>query len=162
MAEMASDGRRGNEGVALWLGSRAKGEATVTHVVRLVGPGVRKGPALIEIDATLFNEVADVAIREGASLVGQVHSHGVGWSTDLSETDLTGGVRAPFYLSVVAPDYALRAETEIRDCGVHFFEPGSGYRRFSRREITARISVPTDLGAMLSVIGGDLGSEPAK
>ena len=141
MEEMAVDGRAGDEGVALWLGRRKDGRADISHVVGLRGHGVHKGPAFLEIEPSLFNEVADLAITHQVSLVGQIHSHGVGWSTDLSMIDRTGGLLVPHYLSVVAPDYALRPETRIEDCGVHVFEPGRGYRRLSNEEIADRVKV---------------------
>lgn len=141
MEEMAVDGRAGDEGVALWLGRRKDGRASISHVVGLRGPGVHKGPAFLEIERALFNEVADLAIAYKVSLVGQIHSHGVGWSTDLSMIDRTGGLLVPHYLSVVAPDYALRPQTRIEDCGVHVFEPGRGYRRLSGEEVADKVTV---------------------
>jgi len=152
MEEMAVDGRAGDEGVALWMGRRRDGEASISHVVGLRGPGVHKGPAFLEIDPWLFNEVADLAIAHEVSLVGQIHSHGVGWSTDLSRIDRTGGLLVPYYLSVVAPDYALRPETRIHDCGVHVFEPGLGYRRLSSEEVARRVKVvPSGAASFLTV-----------
>jgi len=141
LEEMAVDGRTGDEGVALWLGRRKDGRASISHVVGLRGPGVHRGPASLEIEPSLFNEVADLAIAHEVALVGQIHSHGVGWSTDLSPIDRTGGLLVPHYLSVVAPDYALRPETGIADCGVHVFEPGRGYRRLSQEEVADKVEV---------------------
>lgn len=139
--EMARDGIDGNEGVALWLGQRRDGHAEVTHVVALRGPGVIKRPDQLVIEAHLLNDVTDLAIELNAVLVGQIHSHGELFGTDLSYADHTFGIRVPYYLSLVAPDYALRPETRLEDCGIHLFEPGFGFRRFSTTEAGARIRI---------------------
>jgi hypothetical protein len=140
LREMALDGALGNEGVALWLGKRLKGIAEVTHLVALRGPGVIKRPDLLRIESFLFNDVADVAIKLGVSLLGQIHSHR-GFGVDLSWVDSTYGVAVPYYLSAVAPYYAMRDDTDIKDCGVHVFEPGRGYRRLPPQEVAKRIRI---------------------
>ena len=139
LLEMARDGVRGNEGVALWLGRRGGGQAEVTHVVALRGPGVVKRPDQLVIQAALINDVTDLAIELGVVLVGQIHSHGELYGTDLSYADRTLGIRVPYYLSLVAPDYALRPRTRLEDCGVHVFEPGSGFRRLPAAEVGQRL-----------------------
>src|SRR5258708_5327952 len=75
-AEMAHDGRLGNEGIALWLGSHVAGQAVVQAVLALRGRGIIKRPNVIRIDSGLFNEVADVAMDRGMILLGHIHSHG--------------------------------------------------------------------------------------
>ena len=141
LQEMARDGVRGDEGVALWLGRRSEGWAEVTHVVALRGPGVIKRPDQLVIQPALVNEVTDLAIELGLVLVGQIHSHGELYGTDLSYADRTYGIRVPYYLSLVAPDYALRPQTRLEDCGVHIFEPGRGFHRLSMAEVGERLSV---------------------
>jgi hypothetical protein len=141
IGEMAEDGFSGNEGVVLWLGHRHRGKAEVTHLVALQGSGVTKLPDFLHIDASLLNDVTDIAIDLGVCLIGQIHSHGQLHGTSLSFTDITCGIAVPFYLSVVAPDYALRPATAWKDCGVHVFESVTGYRRFSPAEIGRRIHV---------------------
>ncbi|MER3406785.1 MAG: hypothetical protein C4289_17785, partial [Chloroflexota bacterium] len=84
------------------------GQAEITHVVGLRGPGVIKRPDFLRIEPWLLNDVTDLAIDLGVVLVGQVHTHGPGYGTDLSMTDRTYGIAVPFYISVVAPDYGLR------------------------------------------------------
>lgn len=59
----------------------------------------------------------------------------------------------PHYLSVVAPDYALRPETRIEDCGVHVFEPSRGYRRLTNEEIAARVKVIPGAAAPFLTVG---------
>lgn len=140
LKEMAFDGAIGNEGIVLWLGNRLKGIAEVTHLVGLRGPGVIKQPDLLRIESHLFNDVADVAIELGVSLLGQIHSHEGFW-VDLSWADSTYGVAVPYYLSVVAPHYAMRGDTDINDCGVHVFEPGRGYRRLPPNEVARRLNI---------------------
>jgi hypothetical protein len=137
---MSLDGALGNEGVTLWLGKRLKGIAEVTHLVVLRGPGIIKQPDLLRIDSHLFNDVTDVAIEFGVSLLGQIHSHRGLW-VDLSWVDSTYGVAVPYYLSVVAPHYAMRADTNIKDCGVHVFDPRRGYRRLPPQEVAKRIHI---------------------
>ena len=140
LMEMAIDGRRGNEGVVLWLG-RDKGEiAEVTHLVKLRGPLVTKLPNHIHIESALFNDVADLAIDHSIRLLGQIHSHGPGYSLDLSRTDRVYGLQTPYYLSLVAPDYAL-SDSSIVDCGVHVFRPERGYVRLSRAEVSRQINI---------------------
>src|SRR5437868_3450420 len=105
LAEMAIDGRNGNEGIVLWLGRDNGNVAEITHLIRLRGPLVEKRPDLINIHSSLLNDVADFAIEHDSRLIGQVHSHGPGYSLDLSPTDREYGIKAPHYLSIVAPDY---------------------------------------------------------
>jgi hypothetical protein len=152
LAEMARDGAQGNEGIALWLGTRESGVARVTHLVALRGPGIIKRPDQIIVHPTLLNEVTDVAITLHVSLIGQIHSHGQGYGTDLSRTDEAYGIATPYFLSLVAPDYALRPHTRLEDCGVHVFEPGQGYRRVLRSEIAERVRlVSHDVAPMITV-----------
>jgi hypothetical protein len=141
LREMARDGVRGDEGVALWLGRRGGGRAEVTHVVALRGPGVIKKPDQVVIHPGLVNEVTDLAIELGVVLVGQIHSHGVDYGTDLSDADRAYGIAVPYYLSLVAPDFALRPQTRLEDCGVYVFEPGRGFRRLSVAEAGERVQV---------------------
>lgn len=154
LAELAQDGEQGNEGVALWLGRRQGGAAEVTHLVVLRGPGVRKGPGLLRIEPWLLNEVTDRAIELAVSLVGQIHSHGRDW-VDLSPTDRADGIAVPYYLSVIAPWFALRPGTGIADCGVHVFEPCAGWRRLSMSETQARLWVISGGRAPVFTVGED-------
>ncbi len=139
LREMARDGLLGNEGVALWLGRRGDGRAEVTHMVTLRGPGVIKRPKQLVLQPELINEVTDLALELGVVLVGQIHSHSELCGTDLSYADRTFGITVPYYLSLVAPDYALRPRTRLEDCGVHVFEPSTGFRRLSPAELSRRI-----------------------
>lgn len=152
LAELASDGRDRKEGIVLWLGRRVDGDAAVSHLVLLRGPGIVRRPDLLRIVPALINDVTDLAIEFGVSLVGQIHSHGPGGGTDLSRTDRSQGISAPYYLSVVAPHFALKPRTRIADCGVHVFEPDLGYRRLSNAEVADRIAVsPGDRLPVLTV-----------
>ena len=138
--EMAVDGEQGNEGIVLWLG-RDDGEvAEVTHLVRLRGPFVKKYPDLINIHPLLLNDVADVAIEHKARLIGQVHSHGPGYQLDLSPTDREYGVKAPCYLSLVAPDYGI-TDAPIHLWGVHVYAEVDGYLRLTPEEVHRRIKI---------------------
>jgi hypothetical protein len=93
------------------------------------------------IQASLVNELTDVAIELGIALIGQIHSHGALYGTDLSYADRNFGIAVPYFLSLVAPDYALRPQTRLEDCGVHVFEPRSGFRRLSVPEVAQRLRV---------------------
>jgi len=153
MAEMSHDGAHGNEGVAMWLGRRAQGCATVTHVVALRGRGVIKCPAQLVIQEPVFAAVTEAAIDLGVSLIGQIHSHGPGYGVDLSPTDRMYGVAVPYYLSLVAPDYAMRHYTPMTACGVHVLQPGQGLRRLSISEINTRFHLTQEDLPQLIVIG---------
>jgi hypothetical protein len=153
LREMAYDGSRGNEGIVLWLGRRHDREATVSHLVALRGAGVVKRPDLLIIEPWLLSEVTDVTIELGVALVGQIHSHGDWHGVDLSITDRTCGIAVPYYLSVVAPSYAMEPRTRMDDCGVHVYEPGTGYRRLSAIEIGQRLHVMTGLQVPLIIVG---------
>jgi hypothetical protein len=155
LQEMSNDGVHGNEGVVLWLGRRALEQAEITHLVGLRGSGVTKRPELLVITPWLLNEVADVALHLNVSLIGQIHTHGSGYGIDLSRTDRTRGIAVPHFLSVVAPDYGLRSDICITDCGVHVFEPGLGYRRLSMSEVEQRVQVVLGPPPPLLLIGQD-------
>lgn len=156
IAEMARDGAEGNEGVAFWLGTREGDEARVTHAVALRGLGVVRLPDHLSLPAAVLNEIADVTIALEVSLLGQIHSHGPGNGVDLSQVDHAKGIRVPWFLSVVAPDYALRPVTELGDCGVHVFEPDRGFRRLTPRELAARVTIVDDEAAAIILVGEEV------
>jgi hypothetical protein len=139
-AEMALDGREGNEGIVLFLGRDRGTAAEVTHLVKLRGPGVERNPVQIRITAALLNEVTDVAIENNVRLIGQVHSHGPGYSLGLSATDRLYGIKATYYLSLVAPDYGM-SRVPIQRWGVHVFMENQGYVRLGVREVKRRIQI---------------------
>lgn len=151
--EMAIDGIKGNEGVALWLGRRNAGQAEVTHVVKLRGTGLIKRPDQLVIPPELINEVTDLAIKLDVALVGQIHSHGHLYGTDLSYTDRRYGIAVPHYLSLVAPDFALRKNTAVKDCGVHMFVPKQGFRRMSPMEVERRLCMIASATVPVVTIG---------
>ncbi|MCL4552495.1 MAG: hypothetical protein M1305_02920, partial [Candidatus Marsarchaeota archaeon] len=125
--------------MVLWLGHRNKHVAQVTHIVALRGPGLSKRPDLLRIDTSLFNEITDAALKLGVTLIGHIHTHGPGYATDLSPTDQDYGLSVPYYLSIVAPGYGLIKRASITDCGIHVFDPGSGFRRLLPAEVKRRI-----------------------
>ncbi len=94
-----------------------------------------------------------MTIELGVVLIGQIHSHGSGYGVDLSITDRTRGIAVPYYLSLVAPYYAMKPETRIADCGVHMYEPESGYRRWSTVEIGQRFEITHDPRLPLIIVG---------
>jgi hypothetical protein len=141
LAEMARDGALGNEGVAMWLGRRHGTEVEITNVVGLRGPGVTKRPDLLMIDAPVMNDVTDLAERVGVRLVAQIHSHGIRYGTWFSRTDHLYGVRAPWFLSLVAPNYAMDPGTPLSACGVYVFETNRGFRRMNADEVDLRIKI---------------------
>jgi proteasome lid subunit RPN8/RPN11 len=155
LAEMALDGVLGNEGVVFWLGRRSNGEARITHVIALRGPGAIKRPAQLVIHESVFASVTDIAIDHGVSMIGQIHSHGPGYSTDLSPTDRMYGIAVPHYLSLVAPDYALRSNISLAECGIHVLEPGYGFTRMSAEEIRSRVVLTSNSRSQFLIAGDD-------
>jgi proteasome lid subunit RPN8/RPN11 len=153
LQEMARDGLLGNEGVALWLGHRANGQADVRHLVTLRGSCVLKRPDQLVIRPQIVNEVTDLAIELGLVLIGQIHSHGGRYGTDLSYADRNFGIKVPYYLSLVAPDYALRPQTRLDECGVHVFEPDRGFRRLTPNEVAGRLVIVCGAPLPLSTVG---------
>src|SRR5205807_2567168 len=143
--EMASDGRDGNEGTSLWLGTKQAGEARITHIVFLRGAGVYKSPLNIQVTPELMREVHESAQAVGVILIGQIHSHSRRCGVDLSPTDHAYGIRVPYFLSIVWPDYAQGESTRISDCGVHVFLPNKGFDRLSQNEVTKQIVVDAAL-----------------
>jgi hypothetical protein len=156
LEEMAIDGREGNEGIVLFLGHDEGVVAEVTHLVKLRGPGIEKYPWRINIDAALLNDVTDVAIENRVRLIGQVHSHGPGYGLDLSPTDKAYGIRTPYYLSLVAPDYALSA-APLQSWGVHVFMEQQGWQRLSVSEAQSRLQLVPGKRASVITVGGEDG-----
>jgi proteasome lid subunit RPN8/RPN11 len=152
LAELAVDGEHGNEGIVLWLGRDESEVAEVTHLVRLRGPLVEKCPDLINIHPSLLNDVADVAMDHKARLIGQVHSHGPGYRLDLSPTDRDYGIKAPYYLSLVAPDYGM-TNASIHLWGVHVYFEADGYLRLTPQEVHRRINVVRGPGLPFLTVG---------
>lgn len=139
--EMARDGKKKHEGIVLWLGKRSDEKATVSHLVLLRGQGIVKEPNFLRIESWLLNEVTDVTIDLGVAIIGQIHSHGAKYGTNLSFSDRKYGIAVPYYLSIVAPSYAMKKNIQITDYGIHLFEQGIGYRRLSVAEIKKRIMI---------------------
>lgn len=152
ISAMANDGKRGNEGIVLWLGQITGHEATITHLVTLPERWTRKFPDYLEVSAEALNTLADVAEALDVSLVGQIHSH-PGTYVDLSIPDRRFGISAPYYLSVVAPHYAQRPNMRWADCGLHQFRPGMGFCRLSSAEANRRLSVTSTLHANKIALG---------
>ena len=140
LSELRIDGARSTEGIALWLGHRNSGIASVTHMVYLRGSGLFKTDVHIRVNQDLFNEVTDSAINLGKTLIGQIHSHPSAAGVEMSYSDIAGTPQVPYYLSIVVPDFAMRAQTELVDCGVHVFDPKKGFRRLSSRLVRQRIT----------------------
>lgn len=136
LAEMRLDGEKGDEGICLWLGMRNEEDRTavISHLVRLRGSGIKKSPANIQIEPQVMREVHHAAQELGLILIGQIHSHGRHYGVDLSYVDVRYGVSVPYYLSVVAPDYAMNPTTQWKECGVHIYLPDTGYVRVSSDE----------------------------
>lgn len=130
LEEMAIDGTNGTEGIVLWLGKDSDDVAEITHLIRLRGPLIEKRKDYINIHPALLNDVADIAIEHSLRLVGQVHSH-PGYRVDLSPTDRMNGIQVPFFLSLVAPDFA-RTRVPVHDWGVHIYTAKAGYIRLGR------------------------------
>lgn len=156
LEEMTIDGSRGNEGIALFLGRHEGTTAEVTHMVKLRGLGVQKYPDQIRITAALLNEVTDVAIHNQVCLIGQVHSHGPGYSVDLSPTDRTYGIQTPHYLSLVAPNYAM-SEAPFHYWGVHVYTHNRGYVRLTEQEVDHRIQFVSSASLPFLTVGDENG-----
>lgn len=138
LKELTVDGREHREGVAFFLGKHVGPEAHVTHLVVLRGAALVKREDHLQIPSAMMNEVTDHCIAEDAVLLGQVHSHGPGYGVALSYADHYLGVRTPGFLSLVCPDFGMRAGTRLQDCGVHLFEAPRGFRRLGQGEIAQR------------------------
>jgi proteasome lid subunit RPN8/RPN11 len=157
LEEMAIDGRQGNEGIALFLGRDNNGAAEVTHLVKLRGPGLEKYPDQISIHSSLLNEVTDVALSNKVRLIGQVHSHGPGYGISLSYTDRTYGIKTPYYLSLVAPDYAL-SSAPLRSWGAHVFMEKQGYVRLNAAEADRRLRIVAGASVPIITVGAENGN----
>ena len=156
LEEMALDGVRGNEGICLWLGSRNDdGNATITHMALLRGPGIVKSPANIQIAPELMREVHEITRENELTLVGQIHSHGRGYGVSLSYWDRTYGISVPYYLSLVAPDYAMNKVTKIEDCGVHVFQPKKGYVQLGVKQVKKSVLIKAGRSVTILTIGDD-------
>jgi hypothetical protein len=155
--EMAIDGRQGNEGIALFLGRDKDRDAEVTHLMKLRGPGLEKYPDQINIHSSLLNDVTDVAISNKVRLIGQVHSHGPGYGIGLSYTDRAYGIKTPFYLSLVAPDYAL-SSAPLRSWGVHVFMEKQGYVQLDAAEAGRRLRIVPGVSVPVITVGVENGN----
>jgi len=151
--EMALDGRYENEGTSLWLGKKENGEARLTHIVFLRGAGIYKSPLNIQVAPELMREVHEKAQAVGAILIGQIHSHSRLCGVDLSQSDHAYGIRVPYFLSIVYPDYAQTESTGIADCGVHVFLPDKGFVRLSRKQVARQIVVDSTLPVEILIVG---------
>lgn len=151
--EMAHDGHSGNEGTCLWVGKREGTSAAISDIVILRGDGIRKCPDLITISDDLIHELAHRLAGSRRYILGQIHSHGIEYSTDLSLTDHRYTLRVPGFLSIVAPDYAQQ-HVEPDSCGVHIFESGLGFRRMEPSEVRHRITLDDQRDCGVICVGG--------
>ncbi len=156
LAEMSQDGSRGNEGICLWLGVREDESARIQTLVKLRGPHIHKSPANIQIEPELMRDVHHAAQELGLVLIAQIHSHGKYYGVDLSAVDHRYGISVPYFLSIVAPEYAMNPTTRWGDCGVHIYQPGKGYVRSNRTEISRRIIVDRHAQVSEITIGNDV------
>lgn len=140
LEEMAIDGKKGNEGICLWLGNREENINRISHLILLRGEGIIKGSGNITLKPELMLEVHRAAQKEELILIGQIHSHSRLAGIDLSWTDRKYGVSVEGYLSVVAPNFA-KDNTPINKCGVHVYVKGNDYVRFSEKEIKKRMII---------------------
>lgn len=138
LEELAIDGARGREGVAFLLGRHHDRDGHITHLVVLRCNRLVKTENHLQIPPALMNEVTDHVIAQEGVLLGQIHSHGPGYGVDLSYPDHFFGIRAPGFLSLVAPDFGMRRGTRLEDCGVHVFDEPHGFRRMAVAEIRSR------------------------
>jgi hypothetical protein len=129
LQEMAIDGARGCEGVAMWLGHYDRDTAVVTHIAVL---RARPTPHRRRPDERHCGS-CDRASPETH------RPNPFARATDLSKADRAYGIGVAGYVSAVAPDYAMRANTPISECGVYVFEPRTGWRRLSADELSARV-----------------------
>ena len=143
LEELSIDGLRHREGVAFFLGRHHGPEGHITHLVVLRGVQLVKREDHLHIPAALMNEVTDHVIEQQGVLLGQIHSHGPGYGVDLSYPDHFFGIRAPGFLSLVCPDFGMRLETGLEDCGVHVFDAPRGFRRMGSGEIAQRFGALT-------------------
>lgn len=137
LAVMRPKGELGNEGLALWLGSQDGKDVTVTHMISIVGRGIRSSPLQLRLSLASMEAVTNLADQIGCYLVGQIHSHPARM-LDLSDVDKTYGIRIQGYLSLVCPHYAQLRTLAVADCGVHLFDRGA-YRRLRPDEVRRRI-----------------------
>ena len=150
--EMALDGAKGTEGIVLWLGKDNDDIAEITHLIRLRGSLVVKRKEYINIHSALLNDVADIAIERGLRLLGQVYSHPPGYSVDLSPTDRMYGIQVPFYLSLVAPDFA-RTRVPVQNWGVHIYTAEAGYLRVDQEQTRHCLQITDGLRPPIFTVG---------
>lgn len=139
VAIMRPHGAKGDEGLALWLGTESVGRIDVTHIVEVIGPGFFTTPLYMRLSLRAMAVLTDLADRLDTFLIGQIHSHPARF-LDLSDLDKRNGIRSPGYLSVVCPYYAQRQLAGFDECGVHVFD-NHRYRRLSADEIARRLIV---------------------
>jgi len=151
--DMANQGKKGNEATCLWLGTKSDGQAHISHIVLLRGDGIECRPQNVIISPDLLSDIHDRAIDLELVLIGQIHTHGPFYGTDLSPVDHRYGIRAPYFLSIVCPDYGKRESTLITECGIHVYFPDRGYRRLSSSEIDRRISMTGESVHVLTIGG---------
>lgn len=155
MADMAIDGRVGNEGTCFWLGNRRRGDADISHIVFLRGEGVHKSPLNLRVRPELMREVHERAEALGLILVGQIHSHSGLCDVDMSPSDHAYGVSVPYFLSVICPDFAQDPATTLLNCGVHVCLPRRGYVRLAAKQIKQKMILVPGSSAGASVVGED-------
>ena len=152
--DLALDGTAGNEGIVLWLGALCESEANASQLILLRGTGVTKCPHFVRITDELLNDVTEIAVKLGLTLVGQAHSHAPGLGDRLSPTDRHYGVAFPWYLSIVVPNFASSRSLLPDDCGIYICDE----RRIFRRQAKAgheRITLTDAPTSMPICVGAD-------
>jgi proteasome lid subunit RPN8/RPN11 len=146
---MRPQGTVGNEGLAFWLGRQTGDDITITHMVSIVGPGIRHAPLQLRMSLAAMEALTNLVERVGCHLIGQIHSHPARM-LDLSDVDKTYGIRIQNYLSLVCPHYAQVPAIDHGECGIHLFDQGH-YRRLHSDEIRRRVHISRALVACISL-----------
>ena len=130
-------GQSEKEAGAFWLGKREQ-TAHVSFVVLPHGIGVEESCGRWVVSAEVFGAITRWAKPRDLCLLGVAHSHIRGVPPVLSWTDRNLGVRVPGSIAAVIGNAG--EDADYRRWGWYVFE-GEEYRRFTREEITNRISI---------------------
>jgi hypothetical protein len=136
-------GSRGDEGIALWVGTV---EETTFHVTRTLIPrqlGVRTlGGICITVDGDELHRINMWLYEQGLRLIAQLHSHPT--EAYHSETDDTYPIATTQgCLSLVIPDFAVRPFT-LDECAVYRLDQRGTWQELTVKQVASLIQLIED------------------
>lgn len=147
---LASNGRLGLEGSALWLGSTS--DLRVQTVVVPAGPGVSFEPKRVQLSVQWMDALGAFCDEIGQVVLAGVHSHP--WTAFHSEVDNDGFLHAPDFVSIVVPRYGVTDLAEAKSEWAVYVGLPNGRWRSSSWSLAVELDPTASFETRVVTVGG--------